>query len=66
MVKKMGGNRREWDYPVMRDNDETAMSDKDKEGMMGKAFVNIDSSDNLSKEGKRDRDQRMREYLGAL
>lgn len=36
MVKRMGGSRREWDYPVMKGNDETAVSGKDKAEMMVK------------------------------
>lgn len=32
----MGESRREWDYPVMKGNDETAVSGKDKAEMMVK------------------------------
>ena len=30
MVKKMGGDRREWFYPVLKENDIIAVADKDK------------------------------------
>ena len=66
MVKKMGGNRREWDYPVLKENDVEAVNDKDKAEMMVKAFVKVNSSDNLSDEGKSEREQTMREHSGAL
>ena len=66
MIKKMGGNRREWDYPVLKENDEEAVADKDKAEMMVKAFVKVHSSGNLSEDGKRGREQTMREHNGAL
>lgn len=30
MTKRMGGGRREWEYPVMTSEEETAVSNRDK------------------------------------
>lgn len=46
MISKMGGVRREWDYPVLVSG-KKAVTDKEKAEMMGKAFVAIHNPVNL-------------------
>ncbi len=61
MIKKMGGDRREWSYPVMIEGNETAVTNIEKVEMLAKAFVKINSSNNLSEEGKEvEKEQRKR------
>lgn len=51
-----GGDRREWSYPDMIDENETAVTNKEKAEIMAKAFVKINSilsTNNLSEEVRR-------------
>ena len=66
MIRKMGGERREWDYPVIISEEETAVSNREKAEIMAKAFVKVHSSDNLSEEGKQRREITMTRYPGVL
>lgn len=52
MIKRMGGDRREWEYPVMTSEEETTVSNRDKAEIMAKSFTKIQSSENLSEEGE--------------
>lgn len=52
MVKRMGGARREWDYPVLISESGTAISDIEKEAM-AQSFALVHSSENLSAAAKR-------------
>ncbi len=66
MIKKMGGDRREWSYPVMIEGNETAVTNIEKVEMLAKAFVKINSSNNLSEEGKRGRERTKEENRGVV
>ena len=66
MIRKMGGDRREWEYPVITAEGETAANDKDKAEMIARAFARVHSADNLTMEGKRRRDMTQSRYPGAL
>lgn len=57
MIKKMGGERREWSYPVLSSGNEIAVTNKEKAEMLANTFVNVHSSNNLSEEGKRGREK---------
>ena len=52
MIKKMGGNRREWSYLVLTDGDEIAVTNKEKAELMANTFIKVHSSNNLSEEGR--------------
>ena len=41
MIKRMGGDRREWDYRVMTFGEETAVSNREKAEVMAKSFAKI-------------------------
>lgn len=66
MIKRMGGDGREWDYPVITLEKETAISNREKAEIMVKTFVNIHSSGNLSEEGRKRRERIMNQYPGVL
>jgi len=66
MIKRMGGDRREWEYPVLTSDKETAVSNRGKAEIMEKAFVKIHGSDKLSEEERRRRERRMNQYPGVL
>lgn len=62
MIRKM----KEWDYPVLENDGELAVTDKDKAEMLVKAFVQIHGSGNLSEEGRRRREITKRRHLEDL
>ncbi|CAJ1057143.1 RNA-directed DNA polymerase from mobile element jockey [Xyrichtys novacula] len=66
MIRKMGGDRREWEYPVITEEGETAVNDKEKAEMIARAFAKVHSVDNLTMEGKRRREMTQSRYPGAL
>ncbi len=66
MIKRMGGDRREWDYPVITYEEDIAVSDKEKAEIVAKSFVKIHSSENLSEEGKKRRERTMSQHPGVL
>ena len=66
MIKKMGGDRRVWDYPVIISEEETAVSNREKAEIMAKAFVKVHSSENLSEVGKQRRKTTMAQYPRVL
>ena len=66
MIRKMGGIRRDWGYPVLRQGDEVAVTDKEKARLMVRAFAGVHSSDSLSEEGKRGREETRVANLEAL
>ena len=53
MIRKMGGERREWEYPVITLEEQTAICDKDKADLMAKSFAKVHSVDQLTVEGRR-------------
>lgn len=47
MIKKMGGDRREWEYSVLTSKEEIAISTRKKAELMVKTFADIHSSGTL-------------------
>ncbi|XP_044220816.1 uncharacterized protein LOC122991683 isoform X2 [Thunnus albacares] len=66
MIRSMRGVRREWQYPVLKMGEETAVSDEEKAEMLAKAFTQIHSSDNLTEKGKRGREMTSLAHPGSL
>ncbi|KAK7891307.1 hypothetical protein WMY93_023270 [Mugilogobius chulae] len=66
MVKRMGGDRRQWDYPVLTTEEGAAVSDKEKAEAMVKNFAKVHSSENLSETAKGRIEQTKMQYPEAL
>ena len=66
MIRRMGGDRREWEYPVITSEEEVAVTNKAKAEIMTKAFAKIHSSDNLTEEGRRRREITLSQHPGVL
>uniref|UniRef100_A0A3B3Q2D7 Reverse transcriptase domain-containing protein n=1 Tax=Paramormyrops kingsleyae TaxID=1676925 RepID=A0A3B3Q2D7_9TELE len=66
MIKKMGGERRDWSYPVLSNGNEVAVTNEEKGEMLVNAFAKVHSTNNLSEEGKRGREKTSTENLDAL
>lgn len=47
MIKKMGGDRRQWEYPVLILDEEIVVTNLEKAEIMAKSFTKIHSSENL-------------------
>lgn len=50
MIRKMGGVRRDFSLPVLKDSSGEAVSNAEKAEMLARAFVKVHSSQNLSQE----------------
>lgn len=48
MIKRMEGNRKEWEYPVSESEGEIEVTDKDKAEMLVKATESLERSYNNS------------------
>ena len=57
MTKRMGGDRREWKYPVMTSEEVTAVSNRDKAEIMAKSFTKILNSENVSEEEREEEEK---------
>uniref|UniRef100_A0A671TUX8 Reverse transcriptase domain-containing protein n=1 Tax=Sparus aurata TaxID=8175 RepID=A0A671TUX8_SPAAU len=57
MIKKMEGYRREWNYPILSDGEQLAISNLEKAEMMVKTMSKVHSSSNLSEEERRGREE---------
>ena len=66
MIRKMGGDRREWEYPVITLEEQTAICDKDKADLMAKSFAEVHSVDQLTVEGRRRREVTLSNYPDVL
>lgn len=66
MIKRMGGDRKDWSYPVLREGEETAVTNKEKVEIMANTFARINSSSNLSENGRHDRERTKEEYKHTL
>lgn len=55
MIRKMGGDKREWSYPILDKNNQVAVTDRGKADLLAITFVDIHSGRNLSDESKRGR-----------
>ena len=66
MIRKMGGDRREWEYPVITLEEQTAICDKDKADLMAKSFAKVHSVDHLTVEGRRRREITLSNYPDVL
>lgn len=53
MIRRMGGMKTEYGYPILGDGEVTAVKDEEKADVTAKTFVKRHSSDNISVEGKR-------------
>lgn len=53
----MGGDRREWSYPVLVEGNETAVTNREKAELMAKTFVTVHISNNMQEEGRRGREK---------
>lgn len=52
----MRGDGREWQYPVLKTEEET--NNKDEADLLAKTFIKIYSSNNLSEEAKKGKKQK--------
>lgn len=52
MIRKMGGDKREWSYPIVDKNNQVAVTDRGKADLLAITFVDIHSGRNLSEESK--------------
>ena len=66
MIRKMGGDRRVWEYPVITLEEQTAVCDGDKAELLAKAFVKVHSVDNLTVEGRRRRELNLSKHSDVL
>lgn len=66
MIKRMEGDRKDWEYPVIATEEEVAVSSREKAEIMAKTFVQIHSSENLSEEERRKRESTLNQYPGVL
>lgn len=48
MVRRMGGDLREWDYPVIVSGQQNYVTDQEKAEVMVQTFAKVHSTDNLS------------------
>ena len=55
MLRKMGGDRKDWNYPIPSSGNEVAITNKEKAELMVKTFVAVHSSNNLTEEGRHSR-----------
>ncbi|KAL2088359.1 hypothetical protein ACEWY4_015258 [Coilia grayii] len=66
MIKKMEGNRRGWDYPILSSGGLLAVSDKEKAEIMVGTLNKVHSTDNLSQEERRSREETMRRFGNVI
>lgn len=64
MTERMGGDRREWEYPVLTFEEETVVTAKEKAEIMAKSFTK--SSKNLLQEGTKWRESAISQHPGVL
>lgn len=55
MIRRMESNKREWNYPILSDGEQVAISDIEKAQMMVETLSKVHSTQNLSEEEKRSR-----------
>lgn len=66
MIKRMSGDRREWNYPILYNGIDSAVTNKEKAELMMKMFVKVHSSNNLSEEARRSREKTKSENMAIL
>jgi len=69
MIKKMEGNkgnRREWNYPILSDGEQLAISSLEKAEMMVNTLSKVHSSSNLSQEERRAREETKNQYVEVI
>lgn len=66
MIKSMRGIRKEYQDPVLKGDEEVAISDEERAEMIEKELVKIYSSHNLSEEAKRGRMKTRAAHPGVL
>lgn len=62
MIKSMRGIKKEWQYPVLKAGEETAITEKEKAEMIARELIKIHSSSNLTENGKRGRERTKEGY----
>lgn len=60
MIKKMVGKRREWNYPILSDGFQLAISNLEILEIMVNILSRVHSSSNLSEEERRGREETRR------
>lgn len=66
MIKKMEGNRREWNYPILSDGEQLAVSNLEKAEMLVNTLSKVHSSGNLSEEERRGREETRSVYAEVI
>ena len=62
MIRKMKGNGREYGYPVLTIGGDSITSSKEKAEIIGKTLAKVHSSENLSYEEKKGREETISKY----
>lgn len=52
-IKRMSGNRKEYGYPIMKDDGNVIIDNKNKAELLAQTFINVNSTENLSNKDKR-------------
>lgn len=55
MISRMHWIKQEYEYPVLFDSETVAVKDEDKAEMLTETYAKIHSSDNISNEGRKER-----------
>ena len=66
MIKKMEGNRREWNYPILSDGEQLAISNLEKAEMMVNTMSKVHISSNLSEEERSGREETRSLYAEVI
>ncbi|XP_060792618.1 piggyBac transposable element-derived protein 4-like [Neoarius graeffei] len=66
MIKKMKGNGKEYEYPMLVDGEKIITDSKEKAETIAKTLVKVHSTDNLRQEEKRWREETTRKYQFEL
>lgn len=63
MIRKMGGIQRNYNIPVLVNNDKITVSDNDKAEMLAEAFVMVHSNTNITDSMRKYREEKVRENI---
>lgn len=64
MIRKMNGIKRNYEIPIMHNNNVTAISSSQKAELLAKTLVKVHSSDNLSRNAMLCRDKTLEQNTG--
>lgn len=65
-IKKMSGKRKEYGYPVMKDNDRILVDNRSKAELLARTFAKVHSTENLNMAEIRGREETQRKHLEDL